>query len=236
MEVIDLPLGYKSGKIATKLINEFYKKFKPKELDDVQVMYLMAHGPGLLNTKKPVKKMKDLKGMKIRATGTVAKIISALGGIPVAMPIGETYDALISGVAEGVMCPAESLKGWKLGEVTNFTTEDYPIAYTIGFFVVMNKTKCNSISPGDQKIIEQINEEWIVKHGEAWDEVDKEGRDFSKRLGHKYIPLSKAEGKKWVKAVQPLFDEYMKEKTAKGLPAAEALKFCEDQLQQLQEK
>jgi TRAP-type C4-dicarboxylate transport system substrate-binding protein len=236
MEVIDLPLGCKSGKVATQLINEFYKKFKPKELDDVQVMYLMGHGPGLLNTKKPVKKLADLKGMKIRATGTAAKIVSALGGTPVAMPMGETYDALSRGVAEGVMCPQEALKGWKLGEVTEYTTEDYPTAYTTGFFVVMNKAKWNSISPDDQKIIEQINEEWIVKSGEAWDEIDKVGRDFSMEHGHKYIPLSKAEGTKWVKAVQPLFDEYVQDKTAKGLPAAEALKFCQDRLHQLQGK
>jgi TRAP-type C4-dicarboxylate transport system substrate-binding protein len=236
MEVVDLPLGYKSGKVATRLVNDFYRKFKPKELDDVQVMYLMGHGPALLNTKKAVKKLEDLQGMKIRGTGTVAKIIAALGASPVAMPMPETYDALSRGVADGVMCPVEALKGWKLGEVTNFTTEAYPIAYTIGFFVVMNKKKWNSISPEDQKIIEQINEEWIVKHGEAWDAIDKEGRDFCLERGHKFIPLSKAEGKKWVAAVQPLFDTYVKEKSAKGLPAEEALKYCKDRLKQLQGK
>ena len=50
-EVIDLPLGYKSAVGATKLINEYYNKFKPKEFDDVKVMYLHAHGPGILHTK-----------------------------------------------------------------------------------------------------------------------------------------------------------------------------------------
>jgi TRAP-type C4-dicarboxylate transport system substrate-binding protein len=234
MEVVDLPLGYPSGTVATRLINDFYRKFKPKELDDVQVMYLMGHGPGILNTKKPVKTLADLKGMKIRATGTASKIVSALGGTPVAMPMGETYDALSRGVAEGVMCPTEALKGWKLGEVTEFTTESYPIGYTIAFFVVMNKGKWNAISPEDQKIIEQINEEWIAKHQADWDRIDKEGREFSTERGHKYIPLSKAEGARWVKAVQPLYDEYVKEKTAKGLPAAEALKYCKDRLKELQ--
>src|SRR4030066_2598183 len=38
-EVIDLPLGYKSGMAATKLINEYYKKFRPREFDEVKVMY-----------------------------------------------------------------------------------------------------------------------------------------------------------------------------------------------------
>ena len=35
MEVVDLPLGYKSGKAATQVANAVYEKFKPKELDDV---------------------------------------------------------------------------------------------------------------------------------------------------------------------------------------------------------
>ena len=83
-------------------------------------------------------------------------------------------------------------------------------------------------------IIEQINEEWIVKHGKGWDEIDKEGTDFDLKLGNKLIPLSKEEDAKWAKAVQPMFDEYVKDKTAKGLPAAEALKFCRERQKQLQ--
>ena len=90
MEVMDLPLGIKSGLVATKVINELNKKFKPKELADVEVMYLHAHGPGFLHTKKAVSKVEDLKGMKIRSTGLSAKIVGSLGGAPVAMAMGET--------------------------------------------------------------------------------------------------------------------------------------------------
>jgi TRAP-type C4-dicarboxylate transport system substrate-binding protein len=61
-EVIDLPLGYKSAHAATRLVNEYYKKFKPKEFDEVKVLYFFAHGPGILHTKKPVYKLEDLKG------------------------------------------------------------------------------------------------------------------------------------------------------------------------------
>lgn len=38
--LIELPLGYRTGYIATKLVNKYYKKFQPKEFGDVQVMYL----------------------------------------------------------------------------------------------------------------------------------------------------------------------------------------------------
>jgi len=112
-EVIDLPLGYKNGLSATRLINQYFQKFQPKEFEEVKILYFHAHGPGILHTKKPVEKLEDMKGMRIRSTGLSSKVVSALGGIPVAMPMGETYDALKRGMVDGSMAPPESLEGWK---------------------------------------------------------------------------------------------------------------------------
>ncbi len=228
--VIDLPLGYKSGTQATGLINAFYKKFKPKEFDDVQVMYLHAHGPGILHTKKPVYKLEDLKGMKIRAQGTVVPIVQALGGAPVGATMPETYDALRTGVVEGSMAPYEALQGWKWGEVVSATTESYGSAYSAGMFIVMNKGKWNSLSPDIQAIIEKINEEWAEKQGRLWDEIDKEGKEFVVKKGNKIVILSKEENAKWAAKVRPVIDEYVAGLKAKGLPGEEALKFCLDYL------
>ena len=233
-EFADLPLGIKSGLVATKLINEYYKKFNPKELDEVKVMYLHGHGPGILHTKKEVKTLEDLKGMKIRCTGLSAKIVGALGGTPVAMGMGETYDALSRGVVEGSMSPQEALSTWKWGEVVKFTTESWGASYSTGFFVVMNKAKWNSLPSDVQKVIEQVNEEWIVKQGNNWDEVDKAGREATLKLGNKITPLSKEEDTRWAKAVSPLLDEYVKSMKEKGLPGEETLKFYQDRLKQLQ--
>jgi len=234
MEVIDLPLGYKSGYVATKLINDFYGRFKPKELDEVKVLYLHAHGPGLLVTKSPVSKMEDLKGKKIRSTGLSAKIVEALGGVPVALPIGETYDALMKGVAEGVLIPVEALQQWRLAEVTSYVADSYGSAYSTGFFVVMNKEKWNSLSPDIQKIIDAINGEWIEKNGRLWDEIDKEGKEFAIKKGIKFIPLSREENARWAEKVNPLLDDYVKNMKAKGLPGQEALKYCLDYLKEHQ--
>lgn len=233
-EVIDLPLGIRSGLVATKLINEFYNKFKPKEFDGVKIMYLHAHGPAFLHTKKPVYKLEDLKGMKIRSSGLAAKIVEKLGGAPVAMPMSETYDALSRGVVEGSVAPLEALKTWKWGEIVKFTTECYGASYAGGFFVVMNKEKWNSIPPDIQKIIDQVNQEWIVKQGSNWDEIDKGGREFTLSRGNKIIPLAQDEDWKWTKVVKPLYDEYTKDMKTKGLPGEEALKFCLERIYQLQ--
>ena len=233
-EVIDLPLGYKNGLAATKLINAYWKKFQPQEFNDVKVMYFHAHGPGILNTKTPVKNIDDLKGLKILCHGLSAKVVSALGGTPVIMPMPGRYDALQKGAAEGALNPIEALKGWKLGEVIKYTTENFGSAYSTGFFVVMNKDKWNSLPADVQKVIEGVNVEWIEKTGKLWDQIDREGREFTLARGNKIIALKKDEDEKWAKRVRPILDEYVADMKTKHLPGEEALKFCLEELKKLQ--
>ena len=233
-EVVELPLGHKSGSAITKVINEYIQKFRPKEFGDVKMMYMHAHGPGFLHTKKAVNKLEDVKGMKIRAFGAVTKIVNALGGAPVSMPMGETYEALSRGLVEASIAPYEALQGWKWGEVVKFSIEAPGMAYSSAFFVAMNKDKWNSLPPDIQRIIEQVNVEWVEKHGKGWDEIDKLGKDFAIKLGNKIITLSVDENRKWERAVKPLYDEYVKSMKDKGLPGDEALRFCLETLYKLQ--
>lgn len=228
ISLLDGPLGYKNGVQATKLINEFYKKFKPKELDDVHVLYLHAHGPGILHTKKPVNKLEDLKGMKIRAQGTVVPIVQALGGAPVGTSMPETYDALRTGVVDGAMSPQEALEGWKWGEIVKYTTQNFGSAYTATMFVVMNKSKWDSLPPDVQKVFTDVSAEWVDKQGKLWDEIDESGYKWSASKGHQVIKLSKEEDARWAEKVKPVYTDYAKSLNAKGLPGDEALKFCLD--------
>ena len=120
-EFIVLPNGYKSGAQASRMSNAFYKKFKPKEFDDVKVFYLSAHGPAFFHTKKLVQKIEDLKGLRIKGDGNTSKVIAASGATPTTMPMLETYDGIKRGLADGVLNPMETLKGWKFSEVCKYT-------------------------------------------------------------------------------------------------------------------
>jgi TRAP-type transport system periplasmic protein len=234
-EVIDLPLAYKSGVAATTLINRFYAQFKPKEFDESVPMYFHAHGPSIMHTKKAVYKLEDFKGMKIRCGGLITKIVNALGGVPVSMPMSECYDALSKGIAEGSTGPYETLYGWKHAEVIKFTTESWGSSSSSGFAVVMNKEKWNSLPPDVKKVIQQVNSEWPEKTGRVWDQIDKEGKDFTLKLGNKIITLSNEENGRWAKAVRPILDDYAKAMNAKGLPGDEALRWALDELKKIQQ-
>lgn len=223
MEAVDLPLGYPNGKVATIVANEFLNAMNPKELEEVKILLIHAHGPGLLHTKRPVKKLEDLKGMKVRSTGLSAKVVSALGGVPVAMPQGATYEALQKGVVDGTFAPIETLKGWKQAEVVKYTTACDKIGYTTAMYVVMNKKKWDSLPEDIKAVFTEVSSRWIAIHGETWDRVDGEGKKFTTSLGNEIIPLSDEESARWVKAVKPVLDAYVKEAASKKLPGEKAI-------------
>jgi TRAP-type C4-dicarboxylate transport system substrate-binding protein len=226
MSAVDLPLGYTSGVTATNVVNAVYEKFQPNELSDTKVMYLHAHGPGLVHTKgKGVRKMEDMKGLKFRAHGTSALVVSALGGTPVPKPMPETYQMLQKGVVDGAVYPLEANKGWKLGEVTRYCTAAFSAAYTTSFFVVMNKDKWNSLPADVQKTIDQINKEWIVKHGEAWDSSDMVGTRYFLNQGGQLIGLDAKEAARWKKAVSGIINDYSKKLDQKGFNGKEIVDY-----------
>lgn len=230
LEGLDLPLGYPDGVTASRIATEMVRKYAPKEVDNVKVLYIHAHGPGILASKKDVRRLDDMRGLKVRATGLSAKIVELLGGAPVAMSQPETYEALQKGVVEATLCPVETLKGWKQGEVIKSVTDSSGIGYTTAMFVVMNKDKWNSLPADIQQIISQVCDEWVDKHGEAWNQADREGEEFVKQLGRKTIPLSADELAKWKTAVAPILNDYVKATTDKGLPGSDFLKDLQEKI------
>jgi TRAP-type C4-dicarboxylate transport system substrate-binding protein len=227
-EVLDYPIGHFSADVSTRMVNAYFEKFKPKEFDDVKVMFFHAQTPGIIHSRKPITKLEDLKGQKLRTFGTNADVARLLGATPVAMTMGEAYDAIAKGVADGFLSPYEALEGWKTGEVIKYSVENYGTAYCAMFIIAMNKAKWASISPADQKIIEDINKEFLEKQIKVWEEIDISGKQFSLNRGNKVATLTPQEEERWKRAVEPMFIRYVNDMKTKGLPGAEVLKFSRD--------
>jgi TRAP-type C4-dicarboxylate transport system substrate-binding protein len=227
-EVLQQPLGYRNGYQGSKLANAYYKKFKPKEFDDVKVMFLHGAAPGFIFTKNPVKSTADVKGLRIKANAENADIVKNLGASPVTMPVTETYDSLARGVIDGCLFPIEALQGFKIGEVVKTVIENYGVSYLTSMYMIMNKAKWNAISPADQQAIEKINDEYNEKIAKMWVEMDNNAKAFAKSKGVTFLAVSKEEEAATAQKMKPILDEYVKMTKAKGLPGDEALKFCQD--------
>jgi TRAP-type C4-dicarboxylate transport system substrate-binding protein len=226
-EVLDLPIGIPSGVVASRMMIEFYNKFKPKELDDVKVLWLHGQGPGYVCLRnKPVQSLKDLAKLKLRTYGGNAKFVQALGAAPVAMPMTDVYDALSRGMVDGLLSGFEGLEGWRTGEHVKYVTENKWTAYTAAMIVVMNKKVWNTIPKDLQNIIDKVSSGQPEKFGKAWDAGETSAKAFVDKRGVKLLTLDRAEEQRWVdKGAKPVFEDYVKRMKEQHLPGEESLKF-----------
>ena len=224
LEALDLPLGWPDGLTATRTATALAAKYNPAEIQGAKILYVHAHGPGILATKKPVRSLADLKNLKIRGTGLSAGIATALGATAVGMPQPETYDALQKGVVEGTFCPIETLKGWKQGEVIEHVTDTKAIGYTTAMFVAMNQKSWEALPADLQQVLLDVSAEFVDKHGAAWNQADAEGLEFVKGLNREIISLPADEEARWKAAVEPIVEKYLAQTAEKGLPGADFLK------------
>ena len=233
-EILDLPVGYTSGFVTTHVKQDYYKKFKPKEWNDVHVLYFWAVGPQILTTtKKPFSKLEDLKGMKIRGQGRPADIIKALGATPVALEMGDVYDSAQRGLLDGIFEAMETWKGFRLGDVIKYaalTQKATGSIYT--FYVAMNKDRWNALPDDIKKIFTDTAEEWVDRHAVKTLEADQAGMDYFKQRGGKLLAVSDEELKKMNKAVEPVIQNYIKTMEGKGYKRSE----IEEQLTYIRER
>jgi len=116
-----------------------------------------------------------------------------MGAIAVSVPMGDIYEGLQRGVVEGVIFPAEALKGWRFGDLIRGLQDNDGLGYPSAQCLVMNKgngIRCPRIF---KKTIEKISEEYIEKQGKLWDETTKEGVEFGISKGMKVFKISPAE-------------------------------------------
>jgi TRAP-type C4-dicarboxylate transport system substrate-binding protein len=231
--VCELPLGYPSGWASNQVVNDFYNEFKPKEWDEVRVLWMHASPPSLIICKKSVRELEDMKGLRIRAPGIVGYIISALGATPAPTPMMEVYDAIAKGVIDGVYTPFETLKTFRFAEVVKYTTAIWQIGDTYTFYVVMNKSSYKKLPSDIKEILDQLCGVYKERFALMWNRIDAEGRDFAIKKGVIIFYLSPQEAARWKEATEPVIERYVKEMVGKGYSEAEVrgwIKFIRERI------
>jgi TRAP-type C4-dicarboxylate transport system substrate-binding protein len=205
------------------------------EYKGVKLLGVFTHGPGQMFTKKPVRGIADVKGLKIRTGGGVAEAVAnALGASAFVKPAPESYELLKSGVADGVFFPMESVVSFKLDTVLEQATLFPGGMYSSAFGFFMNEDKWNKLPRQDQEALEKISGEWIARHaGNSWDTADKRGMEALQKSG---VRIVNADGP-FVDEVRrrsaPIVDDWIKKASAKGVDAAKILAEFREELKKV---
>jgi TRAP-type C4-dicarboxylate transport system substrate-binding protein len=242
-DVITLPfLPFKNGRQAGGILWKLREKYPEiqKEYADVHVLVFHATPPiSLITSKKPVKTMEDLKGLKLRVlAGPPTDVFKAMGAVPVLLGMPDVYLAMQKGTIDGSGIPLGTLEIFNLYEVAKYWTH---VPITTSYFTVsMNKAKWNSLPPDIQKAITSVcgyegSRTYAYDFHDSYDQpVRKEMDDWVKKGGQKLeeYDLPKAELDRWIEAAgRPVWDRWVAGMEAKGLPGkavlADTLKLIE---------
>src|SRR2546426_1937070 len=206
---------------------------KAGEYKGVHLLGVFTHGPGqMFNTKRPIKTLADLQGMKIRTGGGIAEAMArALGASAFVKPAPESYELLSSGIADGVFFPQESIISFKLDSLVKYATLFPGGFYSSSFGFFINEDKWNKLAKADQDLLSKFGGEHLARRaGKSWDNVDRVGNEGMKKAGVQIEQANPALVKEIQSKAQPVIQAWIKDaKEKRNIDGATALKeFHED--------
>ncbi|MCC5986537.1 MAG: TRAP transporter substrate-binding protein [Pararhodobacter sp.] len=180
-QLIELP-GLEGDAAASSVAHQrAYEAYlhEAGEHEGVVVAAMMTHGPGQLFLRHEVDGLAGLSGQKIRIGGGVsARVADALDMVGVALPAPEVYEAVGSGVADGVMMPIDTNMTLRLYEVAPHTYSMPGGFYRGSFALVLSEHFLDRLSPEDREaVLSTTGERLALMAGEAWARLDIEGAE-----------------------------------------------------------
>jgi len=222
-QVFELPFMMTNAGATSRAAWDFVQKYAMDEYKDVKLLAVHVHGPGVIFTRnKPVTKIEDLRGLKMRGpTATVTKMLANMGATPVGMPVPQVPEALSKGVIDGAVIPYEVAPGLKVNELTKYASETpkgAPALYTTFFVVPMNRARYDSLPPDLKAVIDKNSgRELSAFLGSTQEGNDVPGRKaFVETPGYTINQIPAAEMERWKKATDNLDDEWVTDMNKRG--------------------
>ncbi|KIP91835.1 C4-dicarboxylate ABC transporter [Pseudomonas moraviensis] len=203
--VIDGPVG-----------DEILDKITNSEFGLVALAW-MDGGTRNIYTKKPVRKLEDLKGMKIRVQGNpmFIEMMNAMGANGIAMDTGEIFSALQTGVIDGAennpptLLEHNHFQNAKFYSLTGHLILPEPI--------VMSKITWEKLTPDQQTLVKKAAKAAQAEERELWDKKSAASEEKLKAAGVEFITVDK----------KPFYDATAPVRAKYGAPYADLIKKIE---------
>lgn len=228
--LLEMPGVLPDSQEAVDLIWDNIEHFAP-DFERVKLLGLWTATPTLIATRdQPVRTLEDLEGMTIRAPSALgAEFLAAWGANPVTLPASDLYTALETGVIDGVMTGPDGIRSFRLYEVLDYITRDFPGGVST-FYVVGNKDRWAALSDEHRAELEELFGRAISADGQAgyrW-AADEAYELFETIEALEVVTLEEGEAEKFIEAGQPVIAAYKSELEANGIDADAILAAIEE--------
>jgi tripartite ATP-independent transporter DctP family solute receptor len=174
----------------------------------VGLCWMDAGARNFYNTKKPIKTMADLKGMKVRVMGNpmFVEMANSMGGNGIAMGYDQVFSALQTGVVDGAENNPPSFVFDNHYQVAKYYTVDEHLI--VPEMVVFSKKAWDAMSKDDQALLVKFAREAQQEERKLWEVYEQQAMDKAKAAGIQIIQVSDSDKKAFQDAVKPVWDKY----------------------------
>ena len=212
INVVNMPFLFKSTAHAEKMMDgpigqELLDRITAHPTAGlVGLCWMDAGARSIYNTRKPIKSIDDLKGLKIRVIGNpiFIEMMNALGGNGVAMGYDQVFSALQTGVIDGA---ENNLPSYVFSN--HYTAAKYYSLtehLIIPELLLFSKRAWGSLSPDDQGLIKKFAREAQLEERELWKTYEREAMEKAKAAGCEIVEI--ADKTPFQNAVKPVWDKY----------------------------
>jgi tripartite ATP-independent transporter DctP family solute receptor len=163
------------------------------------------------NSKRPLTRLEDFQGLKLRAVQAPVSIasIEALGANPVPLAVPEVFPALESKAVDGQGTPFAVIEALKLNEVQKYLSQT---KHAYGAFILLGSKKfMDKLTPDERAILSSAAQEAAVYQRQvALDQAAKSLNEL-KQKGMVYNEVAPAEIKRLREKMKPVYARFSKE-------------------------
>lgn len=218
--IFDFPFLFANSKEADAIMDGPIGKKMLDKLPEYGIVGLAYFDNGfrnVTNSKRPVNKAEDLKGLKLRVMQNPICIdmFNTLGANATPMPFPEVFTALEQKTIDGQENPARTIEASKLHEVQKYITLTQHMYNPMA--LMMSKKTWDKFSPEDQKVLRESAQEAAVFQRAASREQNQQAIERMRKAGLQVNELSTHEQAVLREKVKPVTDKYAKEVVGESL-------------------
>ena len=127
--------------------------------ENLQILTVWTTDPYIIHTSEPVTSIDDIADLRLRVLGqTQTESVLALGGVPQAVSITETPEAISRGTLDGSLADWAVFDIFHIGEVAT-NTYTLPLG-VLAMSIAMNPDSYAELSPEGQALLAEAGEYW----------------------------------------------------------------------------
>jgi tripartite ATP-independent transporter DctP family solute receptor len=212
LNVFNLPFMFRDNAHMEKVIDgpigdELLKKLSEHPTAGlIGLCWMNAGSRNVYNSKHPISKVEDLKGLKIRMMGNPVFVdtMNSLGGNGVAMGFDQLVNAMQTGVVDGAENNEPSYESGQHYRYAKFYSKTAHLI--IPEILVFSKKSWEALAKDDQALIAKLGKEAQQEQRMLWYERETESLKKMQEAGAQVNEV--ADRKQFQAAVKPVWDKY----------------------------